>query len=71
MKKIFLMVFAVALSTGLFASQGMVVTQTYTDANNKNASMTVTWYISQTQCKLKMAYADGKVNTNNYFILLI
>ena len=68
MKKIFSILFAVAVSTGLFASQGMVITQTYTDASNSQAKITVTWYISQTQCKLEMAYADGKVNSTTYFI---
>jgi len=68
MKKIFSVFFAVALSTGLFASNGMVITQTFKDAGNGGASVTVTWYVSQTQCKLKMAYADDKVNTTTYFI---
>lgn len=68
MKKIFSIVFAVAISSGLFATQGMVITQTYTDAAHKDATITVTWYVSQGQCKMKMAYADSKVNNNNYFI---
>jgi hypothetical protein len=68
MKKIFSILFAVVVSTGLFASKGMVITQTYTDAANRDAKITVTWYVSQTQCKMSMAYADGKVNSTTFFI---
>ncbi len=69
MKKIFAIVCSfVLISTGAFASKGLVITQKYTDASGKGATVTVTWYVSQAQCKLKMAYADDKVNSNNYFI---
>jgi Domain of unknown function (DUF4412) len=68
MKKIFSIIFAAILSTGLFASGGMIITQTYKDAGNSAASITVTWYVSETQCKMKMEYADGKINSTTYFI---
>ncbi len=68
MKKIFSILFAVLVSTGLFASKGMVITQSYTDASNKDAKITVTWYVSQSQCKMSMAYADGKLNSTTFFI---
>jgi hypothetical protein len=68
MKKIFSIVVAMIAGSGLFASQGLVVTQKYTDAASKGATVTVTWYITATQCKMKMSYADDKVNSTTYFI---
>jgi hypothetical protein len=68
MKKILSVVFAVVISTGLFATKGLVITQKYTDATAKGAAITMTWYVTETQCKMKMSYADGDVNSNTYFI---
>ena len=68
MKKILLIVFAIAISTGLFAGKGLVVTQKYTDAASKGATISVTWYVTETQCKMKMSYADDKLNSTTWFI---
>lgn len=68
MKKIISFVFAAAFSAGLFAGQGMLITQTYAGATNKGASVSVTWYVTASQCKMKMVYADGKMNTTTFFI---
>ncbi len=54
-------------SNALFAANGLVVTQKYFD-NNTQHHVTVTWYVSQTQCKMKMNYTDEKVNTINWFL---
>jgi hypothetical protein len=68
MKKILSIVFIIAVSTNLFATQGLVVTQKYTDASAKGATIQVTWYVTADQCKMKMSYADDKLNSNTYFI---
>ncbi|HRG89663.1 MAG TPA: DUF4412 domain-containing protein [Chitinophagales bacterium] len=67
MKKILV---SLALLTGaatLFAGNGIVVTQKY-NSGNQGRNITVTWYVTPTQCKLKMQYSDKDVNTNTYFI---
>jgi len=68
MKKIFSIVIALVLTTGLFASKGLVVVQKYTDASTKGATITVTWSVSETQCKMAMRYTDGKINSTSYFV---
>lgn len=54
-------------STSLIAEKGMVLTQKYTDANVK-ANVTVTWYVTESSCKMKMEFNDTKVNTVSWFI---
>jgi CYTH domain-containing protein len=50
-----------------FAGKGLVVTQTYNSAKD-GQHISVTWYVTQTQCKLKMQFSDKDVNTTSYFI---
>lgn len=50
-----------------FAEKGMVVTQKFTDANVK-ASVTVTWYVTESACKMKMEFSDDKVKSVSWFI---
>ena len=50
-----------------FAGKGLVVTQTYTGAKD-GQQVSVTWYVTQAQCKLKMQFSDKDVNTISYFI---
>ncbi len=68
MKNILTIVLLLVAGTGLFAAKGIVVTQKYTDPHQKGASITVTWYVTETQCKMQMRYADDKMNTTSYFI---
>jgi hypothetical protein len=68
MKKILIIALSITYSLGLFAGNGYVITQKYNDATNKNATVSVTWYVSETKCKLKMDFADDKVKTTSYFI---
>lgn len=49
------------------AEKGLVVTQKYTDANVK-ASVTVTWYVTENACKMKMEFSDDKVKSLSWFI---
>lgn len=49
------------------AEKGIVVAQKYTDANS-TANITVTWYVTEANCKMKMEFSDGKVNSVNWFI---
>lgn len=61
--------FLLLLVTALFsnAGNGIIATQKYTDANTK-ANITVTWYVSESNCKMKMEFSDEKVNSVNWFI---
>ena len=68
MKKIFSIAFSLFLYGSLFAGKGLVITQKYNDPATKGESITVTWYVTETQCKLKMSVADDKINTNTFFI---
>ena len=68
MKIIVTAVLLLMLSTGLFAGKGLIVTQKYSDPHQKGASITVTWYVTDGQCKMQMHYADDKMNTTSYFI---
>ncbi len=64
----FVSLFTLLLFTAsAFAEKGIVVTQKYTDANVK-ANVTVTWYVTESSCKMKMEFADGKVNSMSWFI---
>jgi len=67
MKKIFLFLLVTATITNLFAAKGLVFTQKYTTATNTQ-NVTVTWYITESQCKLKMEFSNADVNTVTYFI---
>lgn len=66
MNKILATIIFIGVAVSAFAAKGLVVTQKYTDANVK-ADMTVTWYVSQSSCKMKMTFNDAKVNTVNWF----
>ena len=54
--------------TSLFANKGLVITQKYFDSNAKGSSVNISWYVTASQCKLKMEFSDTKVNTVNWFI---
>ena len=68
MKRIISIAVSAIFVTSLFAGKGLVVNQKYFDANAKGATVNVTWYVTETQCKMKMEYRDAKVNTVNWFI---
>ena len=68
MKKIISIICLVLFVAFVFAGKGLVVTQKYSDANAKGSSVNVPWYVTQTQCKLKMEFSDAKVNTVTWFI---
>lgn len=55
------------LSNLLLAGNGLVVTQKYFD-NNVKQNVTTTWYITNSQSKMKMTFADDKVSTTNWFL---
>lgn len=60
--------FLFLLVSGLiFAGKGLIVTQKY-NSGKDGQQITVTWYITETQCKLKMQFSDKDVNTTTYFI---
>lgn len=68
MKKIITTVVFAVVTILSFADKGIVVTQEYFDANAKGAKVNVTWYVTASQCKMKMEFSDVKVNTVNWFI---
>lgn len=68
MKRILLTGIVLAAFIQLFAGKGITVTQKYSGPDSKNASVNVTWVVSETQCKMKMNFQDADVNTNTTFI---
>lgn len=67
MKRSIILLFLFISATIAFAGKGLVVIQKYsTGTGDQNIS--VTWYITETQCKLKMQFSDKDVNTVSYFI---
>lgn len=68
MKKTTVIAFLTLSLYSVFAGQGYVVKQQYTGSGANGAVVQVTWYITETQCKLKMEFADAKVNTVTWFI---
>ena len=55
------------IATATFAANGIVVTQTYS-TSVEGQHISVTWYVTDAQCKLKMQFSDKDVNTTSYFI---
>ncbi len=68
MKKSALFLVLACLASGVFAGKGLVVTQKYT-TETVGQSISVTWYVTDTKCKMKMQYSDKDINgTTTYFI---
>ncbi len=67
MKKHALLFILLAVNAIVFADKGLIVTQKY-NTGKDGQHVTVTWYITDTQCKLKMVFSDKDVNTTTYFI---
>jgi hypothetical protein len=67
MKKTIVSLAALISAFVAYAGNGIVVTQKY-NSGNSDKLITVTWYVTPTQCKLKMQYSDKDINTNTYFI---
>ena len=66
MKNIISIAAFVLICSFSYAAKGLIVTQKFTDANVK-ADMTVTWYVTASNCKMKMTFKDEVVNTTNWF----
>ncbi len=61
--------FTLLLALSVMGGSGLVVTQKYTGADAPaGSSVTVTWYVSQNQCKMKMEYKDDKLNSATWFL---
>ena len=67
MKNLFSIVFLLLVSASLFAGQGIIVSQKYNSPENKG-TVTLTWYVSETQCKVKMDMQSSEVNATSWFI---
>lgn len=65
MRKLFLALSFSVASICAFAWEGTIV-QKYS-APGSNA-ITMTWYVTDNDCKMKMDFADGNVNTSTFFI---
>lgn len=68
MKNIALIIVALFTAMQAWAIDGIVFTQKYTSTANAGANITVTWYVAEGKCKMKMEYADKNMNTTTYFI---
>ena len=67
MKKHFLLFVLIVANAIVFAGKGLVVTQKYS-TSTEGQNVSVTWYVTETQCKLSMHFSDKDVNTVSYFI---
>ena len=67
MKNLFSLIFSLMVSAALFAGKGIVVSQKYNNPDIRG-NVTMTWYVSETQCKLKMDFQSADVNTSTWFI---
>ena len=68
MKNIATIIIALFASVQLWAADGIVLTQKYTSTANPSANITVTWYIAEGKCKMKMEYSDKTMTTSTVFI---
>ena len=68
MKRIISIIAMLVILVNTFAGKGIVVTQKFSSAANNGAAVTVTWYVTADNCKMKMDFSDSKVNTSTYFI---
>jgi hypothetical protein len=66
MRKLFLAFSLTLLSLYTFAWKGTIV-QKLTAPGGGNA-VTITWYVTDNDCKMKMDFSDGNVNTSTFFI---
>ena len=66
MKNLITFLFLLITAT-TFAANGLVVVQTYS-TSVEGQQVSVTWYVTEAQCKLKMQFSDKDVNTTSYFI---
>lgn len=67
MKKTISIFVLVLTTTIVFAAKGIILTQKYVTGNS-GQQISVTWFITDSQCKLKMQFSDKDVNTTTYFI---
>jgi Domain of unknown function (DUF4412) len=69
MKQAIIFGMALFITVWAVAGPGVVITQKYAASDvPAGAVVTVTWYVTQTQCKMKMEYKDDKTNTVNWFL---
>lgn len=68
MKNIAFIIVALFTAMQAWAIDGIVFTQKYTSTANAGANITVTWYVAEGKCKMKMEYADKNMSTTTYFI---
>ncbi|HLP49345.1 MAG TPA: DUF4412 domain-containing protein [Chitinophagales bacterium] len=66
MKNLLIILFVFA-ATALQAGNGLTVTQKYV-AGASGQNIMVTWYVTASQCKMKMLFSDKDLNTNTFFI---
>lgn len=67
-KKSVLVFLLLVTGTFLFAAKGLIVAQKY-NTGKASEQVTVTWYITETQCKLKMQFGDKEIQPINSFFL--
>lgn len=68
MKKITSIIIVLFIAAYTFAGEGITVVQKYKDATTPNADITITWYITDNNCKMKMQLNDKNISTSTNFI---
>lgn len=67
-KKSFFTLLLLLSGSVLFAAKGLIVVQKY-HTGKTDEQVTVTWYVTNTQCKLKMQFGDKEIQPlNTYFL---
>lgn len=66
MKKVLVSSMMLIAAIGTFAAKGYVFTQKYIGASNAN--VTVSWYVTDQNCKMKMLFGNAQLNSTSWFI---
>jgi hypothetical protein len=67
MNRILMSAFFLLASIHCFAWQG-TFKQKYTSATNKGTSVTVTWYVTDTDCKMQMDFEGQDIKSTTFFL---
>lgn len=66
MKKAFVSSTLIMAAIAVFAAKGYVFTQKYIGVSNAN--VTVSWYVTDENCKMKMIFGNAQLNSTSWFI---
>lgn len=68
MKKLMITALSALVFSAAFAGKGIIVEQKFTGSTALGTSITITWYVTDNACKMKMTFSDGTTKTVSDFI---